>query len=149
MMYKFSNLIEERDKQQLSTIVDCIATQYSSIKSEFNSQKEQRVIDLVVGNKPIYNYLLSYKEKKKSIGEILFGETDWPAFIQAVKASLPPETVPTDEIMKTTNNNISLSDVDEAKLAQLLEKIINLLQEIQGLFLKLIDIMANECNNTK
>ena len=65
MKYKMKDLMKEKDQQKISVMLEGISKHLDELKTEFRSAKEQKIIDVVIGNNPAYMFLQPFLEKKK------------------------------------------------------------------------------------
>lgn len=141
-------LMKENDQRKLSVILGDISSKINALKSEFNSLQEKKIIEALVGNNPIITFAQSFSEKKKSMGELLFGETDYPAYFEAIKEYLRnQEQVSQADIIKEVKQNHPDVDNNEQRMIRLLEQIISLLQSIlvsQMLIIKRLECGSDE-----
>ena len=88
--------IKEDKQQEIFKRLTEVSKLYDSLKAEFNKPDDKKILDMIVGNKPIIQYLQSDKCKKKENGELLLGNTDLSAFIDALRESMPQQKAPLD-----------------------------------------------------
>lgn len=138
--------IKEDKQQEILKKLTEVSKLYDSLKAEFNKPDDKKILDMIVGNKPIIQYLQSDKCKKKENGELLLGNTDWSAIIDALRESMPPQIVPKDNVLKT--NVIALSaEKKEDKIIKLLEQIIKLLNAIEDIYIVFVDLLSQRIEN--
>lgn len=135
-------VIEDKQKESLKRLTEA-GNLYDSIMTEFKKQQDKEIIDMIIGNKPFFQHLLSlYKKKDKEKGELLLGNKDWSAFIDALRESLSKEDVP----IKVKKNMIDLSAYKstEQGLIQQLGQIIEIQNIIINNFIVLINSLLQE-----
>lgn len=138
--------IKEDKQQEILKKLTEVSKLYDSLKAEFNKPDDKKILDMIVGNKPIIQYLQSDKCKKKENGELLLGNTDWSAIIDALRESMPPQIVPKDNVLKT--NVIAFSaEKKEDKIIKLLEQIIKLLNAIEDIYIVFVDLLSQRIEN--
>lgn len=146
MTNKLNPFINEGKQQEILKRLIEVKNQYDLLEAEFNKPHDKKILDMIVGNKPIIKYLQTYKCKKKENGELLLGNTDWSAIIDALRESMPPQIVPKDNVLKT--NVIALSaEKKEDKIIKLLEQIIKLLNAIEDIYIVFVDLLSQRIEN--
>ncbi len=132
--------IKEDKQQEILKRLTEVSKLYDSLKAEFNKPDDKKILDMIVGNKPIIQYLQSYKCKKKENGELLLGNTDWPAIIDALRESMPQQ----EEVLKTNVPTLSANKSEEQKIIPLLEKIAKFLSELEDTYIVLANSSLQE-----
>lgn len=143
MTNKLNPFINEDKQQEILKRLLEVKNQYDLMKAEFNKPHEKKILDMIVGNKPIIQYLQSYKCKKKENGELLLGNTDLSAFIDALRESMPQQKAPLDNYVKTNKTTLSANKSEE-QIINLLEQIANLQNAIEEIYIELVDLLSQE-----
>lgn len=133
----------KKDRQQkiLERLTN-VGKLYDSLKAEYSLTNEEKIVDMIVGNKPIIQHLRSLECKEKGNGELLLGEKDWPAIIDALRKSMPQQEIPIEKVLKTNVTTLS-TDKSEEQM-KLLEQIVILLSELVDTYIVLVDFLSQE-----
>ena len=145
MKYKMKDLMKEKDQQKISVMLEGISKHLDELKTEFRSAKEQKIIDVVIGNNPAYMFLQPFLEKKKSMEEMLLGETDWSAIQTAIQESLAQKEIPLKDVIKETIKEYPKAESEEQQMVRLLEEIVNLLNKIINSQLEITNMLVSIC----
>ena len=140
MTNKLNPFINEDKQQEILKRLLEVKNQYDLLKAEFNKPHDKKILEMIVANKPIIQYLQSYKCKKKENGELLLGNTDWPAIIDALRESMPQQ----EEVLKTNVPTLSANKSEEQKIIPLLEKIAKFLSELEDTYIVLANSSLQE-----
>ena len=135
--------IKEDKQQEILKRLTEVSKLYDSLKVEFNKPDDKKILDMIVGNKPIIQYLQSDKCKKKENGELLLGNKDLSAFIDALKSLTQNETS-TEKYMKKYIIDLSVGKSETQRLIQLLERIEQLLKKIEDFYIQLVILLFEE-----
>lgn len=135
--------IKEDKQQEILKRLTEVSKLYDSLKAEFNKPDDKKILDMIVGNKPIIQYLQSDKCKKKENGELLLGNKDLSAFIDALKSLTQNETS-TEKYMKKYIIDLSVGKSETQRLIQLLERIEQLLKKIEDFYIQLVILLFEE-----
>lgn len=138
----------KEDKQQeiLKRLIE-VKNQYDLLKTEFNNPHEKKIIDMIVGNKPIFQHLQSIECKKKENGELLLGNKDWLAIIEVLRKSMPQQEPPIEKVSKKNVIDLSIGVSEEQRIIQLLNRIVILLSKLGDTGIVLVDSLLQECEN--
>ena len=135
--------IKEDKQQEILKRLTEVSKLYDSLKAEFNKPDDKKILDMIVGNKPIIQYLQSDKCKKKENGELLLGNTDWSAIIDALRESMPQQEITLNKVLKTNMTTLSANKSEE-QIIKLLEQIVKLLNAIEEIYLALVNLLSQE-----
>ena len=143
MKHEMKDLMKEEDRQMISGMLEGISTLLDELKTEFKSPKEQKIIDMAIGNNPAYMFLQPFLEKKKSVGELLLGESDWSEYIASIKELIPENPSPSQNVLETTKMEYPKGEHEGQRIIQLLTQIVNLLYNIANCQLKITNMLAS------
>ena len=135
--------IKEKKQQEFFERLTEASKLYDSLKAEYRQTKEKKIVDMMVGNKPIIQYIQSLECKKKGNGELCLGEKDWSAIIDALRKSMPQQEIPQEMVSKTKVIALS-SDINEERKIKLLEQIVKLLNVIEEVYIVLVYLLSQE-----
>ena len=135
--------IKEDKQQEILKRLTEVSKLYDSLKAEFNKPDDKKILDMIVGNKPIIQYLQSDKCKKKENGELLLGNTDWSAIIDALRESMPQQEITLNKVLKTNMTTLSANKSEE-QIIKLLEQIVKLLNAIEEIYIALVNLLSQE-----
>ncbi len=144
MTNKLNPFINEDKQQEILKGLIEVKNQYELLKVEFNKPHDKEILEMIVGNKPIIQYLQSNKCKKKENGELLLGNTDWSAIIDALRKSVPQQEIPKEKVLKTNVPTLSADKSEEQKIIPQLEKIAKFLSEIEDTYIVLANSSLQE-----
>ena len=135
LMYNKDILIREEEACRLNAILNKI----EDLETDSNSDKNQALIDTVIGREPVYKHLSSLRNKQKSNGEILLSKTDWQEFIEKLQSGMK-SMPPLDNYL--TDTSIEMHWSAEGAEEKLLRRILEMLKYIHALLLEIMRILT-------